>query len=187
MPSTPPAQLPTAVLLQEDTDLARSVLKRWRTPPTSASRTSSAPSRSRQIRCSLARCCWRRDPARVRARVRLRRATWRCWWPPTPPTRWRPARRWRREQDCADSAGARPRRRRRHAAAVRGAAHAATTRPAPRTEHRAGLTGTIPTLTMLIFTALSVTRELDAAPWRRCCRCRSEPVEVMLGEIIRMC
>jgi len=37
-----------------------------------------------------------------------------------------------------------------------------------------GLVGTILTMTMLIFTALSVTREDRAAePWRACCRCRS--------------
>jgi len=35
------------------------------------------------------------------------------------------------------------------------------------------LVGTILTMTMLIFTALSVTRESSAAPWKACCRCRS--------------
>ena len=45
--NTTPRHLPTAVLMQEDSDLARSISRRWRTHPISASRsrcTTSIPS-----------------------------------------------------------------------------------------------------------------------------------------------
>jgi ABC-2 type transport system permease protein len=47
-----------------------------------------------------------------------------------------------------------------------------------------GLTGTILTLTMLIFTALSVTRELERGTMEALLSMPIKPVEVMLGKIV---
>ncbi len=47
-----------------------------------------------------------------------------------------------------------------------------------------GLVGTILTMTMLIFTALSVTRESSAEPWKACLSMPITPIEIMLGKIV---
>jgi ABC-2 type transport system permease protein len=50
-----------------------------------------------------------------------------------------------------------------------------------------GLVGTILTMTMLIFTALSVTREIERGTMENLLAMPITPVEVMLGKIIPMC
>jgi ABC-2 type transport system permease protein len=47
-----------------------------------------------------------------------------------------------------------------------------------------GLMGTILTLTMLIFTALSVTARSSAAPWKALLSMPITPLEIMLGKIV---
>ncbi|MCV5233438.1 ABC transporter permease subunit, partial [Escherichia coli] len=47
-----------------------------------------------------------------------------------------------------------------------------------------GLVGTILTMTMLIFTALSVTREIERGTMENLLAMPITPVEVMLGKII---
>ena len=47
-----------------------------------------------------------------------------------------------------------------------------------------GLTGTILTMTMLIFTALSVTREIERGTMEALLSMPITPVEIMLGKIV---
>ena len=61
----------------------------------------------------------------------------------------------------------------------------ATTRPARRRLNIVpGLVGTILTMTMLIFTALSVTREIERGTMESLLSMPIKPVEVMFGKII---
>ena len=50
-----------------------------------------------------------------------------------------------------------------------------------------GLVGTILTMTMLIFTALSVTREIERGTMESLLSMPITPVEIMLGKIVPMC
>ena len=84
-------------------------------------------------------------------------------------------------------AGARPRPARGHRSSPprsRSASTAATTRPAVTSLNIVpGLLGTILTMTMLIFTALSVTREVERGTMESLLAMPIEPVEIMLGKI----
>ena len=85
----------------------------------------------------------------------------------------------------ADRIGARPPHRRSARDAVRDRAHA---RYNPAASSRLnivpGLVGTILTMTMLIFTALSVTREIERGTMESLLSMPIRPVEVMFGKII---
>ena len=61
---------------------------------------------------------------------------------------------------------------------------ATTRRPRPRSISCPALVGTILTMTMLIFTALSVTREIERGTMESLLAMPITPVEVMLGKII---
>ena len=164
--NTTPRHLPTAVLAYEDNDLGRSILAALsntsyfkliaRRPlrsrdgsPDALGRRSCSASRSRQA--SSARC----GAATGR----------RCWSPPTPAIRSPPAPRSARSKASCSTALARD----------RGLPETIQSVPAFEIrQHRRynpaavtslnivpGLLGTILTMTMLIFTALSVTREIE--------------------------
>ena len=185
--NTNPRHLPTAVLLQEQSDLGRSILKAHRrTPRISTSPTWSATRPSSTACWPRARCC-SRSRFRPISSARCGAATGRrCWSRPTRPTRWPRARPWRRSATWC-----RPRSR--------------TTAPIPdsatppfeiRTHARynpaantslnivPGLVGTILTMTMLIFTALSVTREIERGTMESLLSMPITPVEIMLGKIM---
>ena len=88
-------------------------------------------------------------------------------------------------QRGADRARARPRHSGHHRAAVRDPHHARYN-PAGLTQLNIvpGLVGTILTMTMLIFTALSVTREIERGTMENLLSMPITPVEIMLGKII---
>ena len=185
--NTTPRNLPTAVLLQErqrrrplDPDGAgehRSI---------SASRIRSAPSRSSTICCSRARCCSASRSHAVSSARFGAASIRRCWSRRTPPIRWHPVRRCRRWNKIAQTALVHDR--------VAGEASLppfevrthARYNPAGTSQLNIvpGLTGTILTLTMLIFTALSVTRELERGTMEALLSMPIKPVEVMLGKIV---
>jgi ABC-2 type transport system permease protein len=109
----------------------------------------------------------------------------RCWWRPTRPILWRRARRWRPcpgwcRRRWRTTAAARSIR-----AAVRGA-HAFPLQPGggDSAQYRAGLVGTILTMTMLIFTALSVTREIERGTMESLLSMPITPFEIMIGKIV---
>ena len=88
--------------------------------------------------------------------------------------------------DRADRAAQRPRRARTPARRrSRSARTRATIRPARRSLNIVpGLVGTILTMTMLIFTALSVTREIERGTMESLLSMPITPVEIMLGKIV---
>ena len=105
--NTNPRHLPTAVLLQEQSDLGRSILRALQNTEYFTLTHVRATKRSLTA-------CW--HPVRYFSRLRFRPASSapcegatgrRCWWPPTPLTRWLPVRRLRRlEWRGHDGAGA---------------------------------------------------------------------------------
>ena len=155
------------------------------TPNSSRSRGNCATRPNSTRRSPRARCCsrWRfRQASSGRCGAAMIR---RCSSPPMPPTRWRPARQLRRCRRWS-----RPR--------------WSTTAACPkasqplfeiRTHERynpaastplnivPGLLGTILTLTMLIFTALSVTREIERGTMESLLAMPITPFEIMLGKI----
>jgi len=153
--NTTPRHLPTAVLLQEDSDLGRSILKRWKTLPICLH------PQSAHCRGVSTTCCCRqvlsasKFPAASNARCGAA-ITPHCSSRPTPPIPWRLPRRCRRSASSPDRAGARSVRRRSMSPPFEIRAHA---RYNPAGSSRLnivpGLVGTILTMTMLIFTALS--------------------------------
>ena len=182
--NTTPRHLPTAVLIQEDSDLARSVLK--------ALENTSYFRFTREVH-SVAEFDDLLQSGKVLFGVEIRAASSarcgaatsrRCWSRRMRPIRSRPA--------ALGSLGV-----------VQTAlahdlhigdppelpfeirAHACYN---PAAESRLnivpGLVGTIPTMTMLIFTALSVTREIERGTMESLLSMPIRPVEVMFGKII---
>ena len=137
--------------------------------------------------------CWR--PARCCSRSKFRAASSarcgaatgrRCWSPPTPPIRSRPApalgalnnllpTALRNDRAVPDS-GAPPFEIRTHARYNPAGSSQLNIVP--------GLIGTILTMTMLIFTALSVTREIERGTMESLLAMPITPVEIMLGKIV---
>ena len=127
-----------------------------------------------------------RNPGRFRAQRAARRQAGACWSRPTPPIRSPPARRsarsarWCRPRWCTTATFPTPPRLpfeiRTHA----------RYNPAGVTQLNIvpGLVGTILTMTMLIFTALSVTREIERGTMENLLSMPITPVEIMLGKII---
>ena len=186
--NTTPRDLPTAVLLQERSDIGRSILAalentRYFKVTASAAR----PKPSSTICSPPARCC-----SRSKSRANFERAVRRGDKPAmlvaadaTDPvaagsalSRARPG--------GAERADARPRHARPPARCrSRSGRTRATTRPArPQLNIVPGLVGTILTMTMLIFTALSVTREIERGTMENLLSMPITPVEIMLGKII---
>ena len=184
--NTNPRHLPTAVLLQEHSDVGRSILRALENTQyfkvTHIVRDEAEFDRL----LARARCC---SPSRFRpaSSARCAAATGRrSWWRPTRPIRWRPARRsarstaWCRPRCATTAASPRPRGRR-----SRSAPTPATIRPAETSLNIVpGLVGTILTMTMLIFTALSVTREIERGTMESLLSMPIRPVEIMLGKIV---
>ena len=88
--NTTPRNLPTAVLLQEDSDLARSILKALENTAYFHFTPKCTMSPSSTICCCQARCCsaWKfRAASSARCGAAIIR---RCWSRPTPPIRSRP-------------------------------------------------------------------------------------------------
>ena len=188
MPSTPtPRDLPTAVLLQESSDVGRSILKALENTKyfkvTHMVRDEAEFDRllaSGEVLFAI------EIPRRLRARAAARR-------PAGAAGRGRRHRSGgvglgarRAQQRGADRAAQRPRasptaaRRR-----SRSAPTPATTRPAETSLNIVpGLVGTILTMTMLIFTALSVTREIERGTMESLLSMPITPVEIMLGKIV---
>ena len=185
--NTNPRHLPTAVLLQEQSDLGRSILKAhpehrvFRRDPRGQQRGRVRPP------AGLGHGAVRdRDSGQLRAR-RCGAATGRrCWSPPTRPIRWPQAPPWRRSATwCRPRSST--------TAAIPDSATPAFEirtharyNPAANTSFNIvpGLVGTILTMTMLIFTALSVTREIERGTMESLLSMPITPVEIMLGKII---
>ena len=185
--NTTPRDLPTAVLLQEQSDL--SAARSWprsRTPNISRSPSCRTPRPSSTNCWPPARCC-SRSKSRPISSARCAAATSRrCWSRPTPPIRLPPARRWARSVRWC-----RPRSRTTATCPSRAdlpfeiRTHARYN-PAGVTQLNIvpGLVGTILTMTMLIFTALSVTREIERGTMESLLSMPITPVEIMLGKIM---
>ena len=185
--NTTPRDLPTAVLLQEQ-QRSRPLDPRGagEHPLFQGHRSCRRPKPSSTSCWPRAACC-SRSKSRPISSARCGAATSRrCWSRPTPPIRSPPARR-----SARSASWCRPRSR--------------TTAPCPtaaslpfeiRTHARynpaavtqlnivPGLVGTILTMTMLIFTALSVTREIERGTMESLLSMPITPVEIMLGKII---
>ena len=185
--NTTPRNLPTAVLLQESSDVGRSILKALEnTKYFKVTRQVARRGRVRP-RAGVRRGAVRdRDPGELRARAAARRPAGA-------------AGRRRRHRSGGDRLGARraqqivqtalrndrahPRQRPRRRS--RSAPTPATTRRHRRQLNIVpGLIGTILTLTMLIFTALSVTREIERGTMESLLSMPITPVEIMLGKIV---
>ena len=185
--NTTPRDLPTAVLLQETSDVGRSILAALREhhvlqghPPGAATR----PSSTSCLR--PARCCSASRSRRISSGRCGAATSRRCWSRRTRPTRSRRARRLARSAQSsaprcsttADSrtAGTPPFEIRAHA----------RYNPAASTQLNIvpGLLGTILTMTMLIFTALSVTRETERGTMESLLAMPITPLEIMLGKIV---
>ncbi len=173
--NTNPRHLPTAVLLQEQSDLGRSILRRWRTRSISRSRICCA-TRPSSTGCWRPATCCSRSKFRRTSSASVRRGD-------------RPAILVAADATDPVAAGS--------AMAALGPLvqtalqHDRAVPDSPvmpfeiRTHARynpaadtslnivPGLVGTILTMTMLIFTALSVTREIERGTMEACCRCRS--------------
>ena len=168
--NTDPKHLPTAVLIAGRQRVhAHASARRCRTAATS---TSSRASRARPRRDDAARArrgaVRRHDPGELQPRPAPRRAARRCWSRPTPPTPPRPA---TRSARCAGSSTAsfaqRPRRarsrrsRRRRRRSSCASTAATTPRRSPQYNIVPGLMGVILTMTMVMMTALAITRERE--------------------------
>ena len=185
--NTTPRNLPTAVLLQESSDLSRSILAALEN--TKYFKVTQLPHTEAELDQLLAsgKVLFAHRNSRPISSARCAAATSRrCWSSPTRPIRSPPVRRSARSARCC-----RPRSR-----------MTATFRTAPampfeiRTHARynpagatqlnivPGLVGTILTMTMLIFTALSVTREIERGTMENLLSMPITPVEIMLGKII---
>ena len=185
--NTTPRNLPTAVLLQEDSDLVA-------LDPESAGEHRLFPlhprsPRRRRVRQSAAvgQGAVRRRNSRAASSARCGAAIIRrCWSRPTPPIRWPRARRCRRSAVVVQTALAHdlfagdppslPFEIRAHARYNPAASSRLNIVP--------GLVGTILTMTMLIFTALSVTREIERGTMESLLSMPIRPVEVMFGKIV---
>ena len=188
--NTEPRHLPTAVLVQEDSVFARSIVARWPTPPIS---TSSAQARR---------------PAELDEMIRQRRGAVRG----HHPRRLHPPRGARAtsaqilvEADATDPVGDR----RRGGRARRPPAQALAPRPEGRARRRGagappfevvvharynpetitaynivpGLLGVILSLTLVMMTALGVTRETERGTMESLLATPVEPLEVMVGKL----
>ena len=185
--NTTPRHLPTAVLVHEESDLARSILAALANTSYFASRAWCAP-KPRWTTGALGHgAVRRRDPGRLRARVRRGD---------------RPALLVAADASDPVAAGT-------ALGALEGVVQTALARDRglPETiqsvpafeirQHRAlqsggrvtslnivpGLLGTILTMTMLIFTALSVTREIERGTMESLLAMPIKPLEIMLGKI----
>ena len=186
--NTKPRHLPTAVLLQEQSDVGRSILQ-GAGEHASISRSPHVAHDEAEFDRLLASgevLFAHRDSARISS-ARCGAATARrCWWRPTRPIRWPRARRWPRSTQLVQTA-------------LPTTAPCPTARTPPfeiRTHARynpagdtslnivPGLVGTILTMTMLIFTALSVTREIERGTMESLLSMPITPVEIMLGKIV---
>ena len=137
--------------------------------------------------CARATCC-SASRSRPASSAACGAATGRpCWWPPTPAIRSPPAPRSARSKASCRTALARD----------RGLPETIQSVPAFEIrQHRRynpaavtslnivpGLLGTILTMTMLIFTALSVTREIERGTMESLLAMPIQPLEIMLGKI----
>jgi len=148
---------------------AASSSRRWRIRATSRSRARCATRRSSTRSCSPATRC-SESRYRPSSSARCAAATARpSWSRPTPPIPSRPAPR------SAPDSTAPPFEIRQHARYNPGQVSALNIVP--------GLLGTILTLTMLIFTALSVTREVERGTMENLLSMPIDPLEIMLGKI----
>ena len=184
--NTTPRDLPTAVLVQETATSPAPSSRRWRTPATSRSRGGCATRPSSTACCSPARCC-SASRSRPISSAALRRGD-------------RPALLVAADATDPVASGSAlgaldqlvqtalrqrardPRQRRRRRS--RSAPTPATIRPqSSQLNIVPGLLGTILTLTMLIFTALSVTREIERGTMENLLSMPITPLEIMLGKI----
>ena len=185
--NTTPRNLPTAVLLQETSDVGRSILEalkntRYFTITHQVSRRGGIRPAARVGQGAVRR----RDSARLRARAAARRPAGAAG---------------RGGRDRSGGVGLRARRAERHCRRPRCRTSARCPRPGKppfeiRTHARynpaavtslnivPGLVGTILTMTMLIFTALSVTREIERGTMESLLSMPITPLEIMLGKII---
>ena len=182
--NTTPRYLPTAVLLQEQSDCRRSILAALRTPNSSRSR-KLPRSKPSSTRCSPPAPCCSRLKSRPASSARCGAATTRrCWSPPTPPIRSPPALRWARFGNRGDRIVSTTAGFPTAPAAVRNSRPCAL-QPGGVTQLNIvpGLLGTILTMTMLIFTALSVTREIERGTMESLLAMPITPFEIMIGKI----
>ena len=185
--NTTPRDLPTAVLLQENSDLGRSILEGAGEHQILQGHAAGARRGRIRPRAGRGRGAVRhRNPAQLRARACAAANARRSWSRPTRPIRWRPARRsrrwasWCRPRLRTTAACPTPARRCSRSAPTR----ATIRRPRPQLNIVPGLVGTILTMTMLIFTALSVTREIERGTMESLLSMPITPVEIMIGKII---
>ena len=188
--NTNPKHLPTAVLVQDDSAFARSFLAAMRATDYFDIRASRARARTNSTTsCSPAACSSACRSRRISAATSSAASGRPCSSSPTPPIRRRPAAPSRRSRGCrrassTATSSARRRASRRSPLPYELRVHR---RYNPAGETRLnivpGLMGTILTLTMLIFTALSVTREIERGTMESLLSMPIRPVEIMLGKI----
>ena len=184
--NTTPRDLPTAVLLQETSDVGRidpQGAGEHQILQDHATRCATRPS---STACwPRARCC-SRSKSRAASSARCGAATGRrCWSRPTRPIRWRPAsalgalgnllQTALRNDRAIPDTGPPPFEIRPHARYNPAGSSQLNIVP--------GLMGTILTMTMLIFTALSVTREIERGTMESLLSMPITPLEIMLGKI----
>ena len=167
--------------------------RRCRTPATSAS--SARPSergRGRPAAATRRGAVRRHHPGGLRARAGARRAARRSWSRPTPPTRSPPAMRWRRWARSRSQALARDLDGPAGTARASEARRVRAARPPPLQPGRRsrsynivpGLIGVILTMTMVMMTALAVTRERERGTMENLLAMPVRPLEVMIGKIV---
>ena len=183
--NTKPRNLPTAVLMQEDIDLARSVLKALQNTHIFGHAQVAKDERVRPLLAVRHGFVRRRDSAGFERAVRRgERPALLVAADATDPVASGLAigasNRW-----CRPRCGTTVSSREATPPPFECAPTRVTTRPGKAQLNIVpGLVGTILTMTMLIFTALSVTRELERGTMERLLSMPIKPVEIMLGKII---
>ena len=190
--NTDPHHLPAAVVSADDTTVTRAIVSALcehrlhdftRRPRTRGRGQRAAAARRGAVR--------RHHPVRLHAPAGARRARRRCWSTPTRPIRWPPPTRWPPAQPAIDQALQRD--------LIGPLAVARTPSPAPvelvlqrrynpegkaRLQHRARPAGVILTMTMVMMTALAITRERERGTMENLLAMPVRPIEVMIGKIV---
>ena len=185
MPSTPSRHLPTAVLLQEQTDIGRSIIKALEnTKYFDVTHVIQDEAEFDRLLAS-GTVLFAIEIPQISSAPYGAAIVPRCWWRPTPPIRSPRVRRWRRSapwwkprlhMTAPSRMGQRRRSRFSHVRYNPAANSSLNIVP--------GLVGTILTMTMLVFTAMSVTREIERGTMESLLSMPITPLEIMLGKII---
>ena len=185
--NTMPRNLPTAVLIQESSDLSRSILAALEN--TNFFKVTELPHTEAEVdraACFGHGSVRRRDSGQFRTFGPSRRQARRCWSLRMRPIPSRLALPWARSGGATDCALSHDRDVPDKASLPFEIRIHPRYNPAGVTQLNIvpGLVGTILTMTMLIFTALSVTREIERGTMESLLSMPITPVEIMLGKIV---